>query len=144
MEKYNYLENIKVDVKNYIDENIDFSNYDNMKSFTESLYDELFDSDKVTGGGSNSYTYDRETAEGYLKGNLDLLSKAGETIDILCDLILKEGAEACDVAIRRSLLLKALNEVLKDYSITVKKYIDGVKLNEYFEDDDLYFDKDDD
>ena len=94
MEKYNYLENIKDDVKNYIDENIDFSNYDNMKSFTESLYDELFDSDKVTGGGSNSYTYDRETAEGYLKGNLDLLSEAGETIDILCDLILKEGAEA--------------------------------------------------
>ena len=144
MEKYNYLENIKDDVKNYIDENIDFSNYDNMESFTESLYDELFDSDKVTGGGSNSYTYDRETAEEYLKDNLVLLSEAGETIDKLCDLILKEGAEACDVAIRRSLLLKALNEVLKDYSITAKKYIDGVKLNEYFEDDDLYFDRDDD
>ena len=73
-----------------------------------------------------------------------MLSEAGETIDKLCDLILKEGAEACDVAIRRSLLLKALNEVLKDYSITAKKYIDGVKLNEYFEDDDLYFDRDDD
>ena len=42
MEKYNYLENIKDDVKNYIDENIDFSNYGNMKLFTESLYDELF------------------------------------------------------------------------------------------------------
>ena len=143
MEKYNYLENIKDDVKNYIDENIDFSNYDNMKSFTESLYDELFDSDKVTGGGSNSYTYDRETAEGYLKGNLDLLSEAGETTDKSCSQILKEGAEACDVAIRCSLLLKALNEVLKDYSITAKKYIDGVKLNDYFKDDDLYFDRDD-
>ena len=64
METYNYLENIKQDIKEYLKET-------NERNY-EILYDELFLSDAVTGNASGSYTFSTYDAEQNLCHNLDL------------------------------------------------------------------------
>lgn len=55
MEKYDYKENIKNDIKSYIvDNNIDVNSDD---FYQNELYDNLFCEDSVTGNASGSYTF---------------------------------------------------------------------------------------
>lgn len=110
---YDYLENVKEDVKNYIDENI------NLKDFTreeleERLNDELWAEDSVTGNGSGSYTFNTWQAEENLCHNMDLLKEALEAFGSGSE-YLENGAEACDVTIRCYLLGNAIAEVLEEY-----------------------------
>ena len=106
METYNYLENIKQDIKEYLKET-DERNY-------EILYDELFLSDAVTGNASGSYTFSTYQAEQNLCHNLDLLKEALEEFGCNCVQALEKGAEFCDVTIRCYLLSFALSEVLEE------------------------------
>ena len=102
--KYDYLENLKEDIKNYIEENekeLDF----------ETLYDELFIEDSVTGNLSGSYTFSTYKAEENLSHNLDLLQEACE--EFCCEPKL-DNAEWCDVTIRCYLLGQALQEVIEE------------------------------
>lgn len=109
MERYNYLENIKEDVKEYIKEN-----FESMEEIDrESLYDDLFIEDSVTGNASGSYYCNTWKAEEALCHNMDLLGEALEAFG--CDAnYLENGAEACDVTIRCYLLGQALDEVLEE------------------------------
>lgn len=113
MEAYNYLEAVKEDVKNYIEENGIKVTSENRDELEEQLNDDLFCNDSVTGNGSGSYTFNTWRAEENLCHNWDLLAEA---IDEFCgDVnILKQGAEACDVTIRCYLLNQAISEVLDE------------------------------
>lgn len=114
MEKYNYLECVKEDVRAYIEENEIVVNEDNRDEVGQQLNDDLFCEDSVTGNGSGSYTFNRWEAEENLCHNLDLLGEALTEFCCTPDYITERGAEACDVSIRCYLLSQAISEVLDE------------------------------
>lgn len=103
--KYNYLENLKEDIKTYIKEN-DITNLDE-----DSLYDDMFIEDSITGNASGSYYCNAWKAEEALAHNLDLLQEACEMFGSMPQL---DNPEACDVTIRCYLLGQALHEVIEE------------------------------
>lgn len=112
MEKYNYFEAVKEDVKQYIEDHDVKVTTSNREDLKQSLYDEMFISDSVTGNASGSYTFSTWQAEENLCHNLDLLKEACEVFGSSCDIL--ESAESCDVTIRCYLLSQALSEVLDE------------------------------
>ena len=120
MERYDYLEAVKEDVKNYIEENDIKVTSENRNELEEQLNDDLFCNDSVTGNASGSYTFNTWKAEENLCHNLDLLAEACEEFGSSMD-ILKDGAEACDVTIRCYLLNQAISEVLDELEETENK-----------------------
>ena len=82
---YDYYEEVKNDVLDYIENNIDLDEFGNREDLYEHLYDELFVEDSVTGNGSGSYTMSNRIAWEYVGDNLDLLGmrwKSSERQDI--------------------------------------------------------------
>lgn len=63
MTKYNYMEAVKEDVKNYIDSEINFEDFDSLEELEEKLNDELWTEDSVTGNASGSYYCNSYKAE---------------------------------------------------------------------------------
>jgi hypothetical protein len=112
MEKYNYLESVIADVKTYIEEHDITVTEDNKDELRESLYDDLFISDSVTGNASGSYTFNTWQAEENLCHNLDLLKEALEEFGDDCNIL--DSAESCDVTIRCYLLGQAISSVLDE------------------------------
>lgn len=110
MEKYNYMENMIADIKDYMEEN---KEYLEGKS-KEELYDLFFLEDAITGNASGSYYCNAYKAEEALCHNMDLLQEAlyefGYTENIDNELI--TNPEWCDVTIRCYLLGNALEEVI--------------------------------
>lgn len=103
MERYNYIEHLKEDINNFIEENKNLS-------FDE-LYNTMFTSDTITGNASGSYTFNTWQAEENICHNQELL------IDALTEfgyssIPLDMSAEAKDVLIRCYLLDSTLNDVL--------------------------------
>lgn len=115
MEKYDYLKAVKEDVSNFISNEIEPTQFEDLDALREYLNDELFCNDSVTGNGSGSYTFSAWEAEEYLCHNFDLLSEALEEFGSDVS-ILKDGPEACDVTIRCYLLARAIDEVLSEKS----------------------------
>lgn len=106
---YNYLEAMKEDIKNYVEENeIEIVTYGD-------LYDDLFCKDSITGNESGSYTFNRAEAKEYVIDNLDVLADAcseyGVSMDELGRRFLNEEWEWLDVTIRCYLLGEALSEL---------------------------------
>ena len=111
---YNYLEAMKEDIKEYINNEInleDFADRDELESY---LNDELFTEDSVTGNASGSYTFSRAQAQEYVKDNIDLLKDACEEFGTDARMFLSEDWEKMDVTIRCYLLGQAIAEVLDD------------------------------
>jgi len=118
---YNYLENITANVGDKIAE---YYSPDEIKealkdrdAFAETLYDELWCDDDVTGNGSGSYTYSRDTAKGYVEDNFKVLVEALEEFDQLKELgyKLRDGEwEWLDVTIRCYLLYQAVDKALDE------------------------------
>lgn len=121
---YNYLEAVTDDVREYIKNEINRTEWmGDREGLEEHLNDTLFVSDSVTGNASGSYTCNAWQAEENLCHNMDLLAEALEEFgDDLS--YLKNGAEACDVTIRCYLLPQAIAEVL-----------DELENDEYFKED---------
>ena len=115
---YNYLEELKSDVRNYIKEVAsDYMDCEDMDELRDSLYDNLWDEDSVTGNGSGSYTFNREEAKKYVSDNLDLMVEAYKDLDSIESLVDDLEAldfETIDVTIRCYMLSQALDEVLED------------------------------
>lgn len=124
MEKYNYYEAVKEDVKQWIDDHEEFTlshvgengvwvDDENKWDVIDELVDTLWAEDSVTGNASGSYTFSTWEAEENLCHNLDLLSDAlddfGGNVDVL-----KKGAEWCDVTIRCYLLPQVVDEVITE------------------------------
>ena len=113
MEKYDYLSAVESDVREYIENNVNFHDYSDLDEMKEDLNEKLFVDDSVTGNASGSYTFDAWKAEEYLCHNLDLLAEANEEFGGSSD-ILSDGAEMCDVTIRCYLLGQAIENVAPD------------------------------
>lgn len=111
---YDYLENIKEDVKEYIKENEIEINEDNRDDIEQELNDDLFIEDSVTGNASGSYYCNSYKAEEALQGNWDLLKEALEMFGDTGIDFLEKGAEWADVTIRCYLLGQAISEVLDE------------------------------
>lgn len=102
---YNYYEHVLEDVKEALKETEE-RDY-------QTLYDDFFLYDSITGNGSGSYTFSTYKAEENLAHNLDLLAEALEYFGNDTN-YLERGAEACDVTIRCYLLGQALTEALEE------------------------------
>lgn len=117
MERYDYREAVKEDVKEYVWDNYTKEEIENIiqneNDEQEALYNDLWTADSVTGNGSGSYTFNTWQAEEFLCHNMDLLKEALEEFG--CDIeYLEKGAEACDVTIRCYLLSEAMGEALEE------------------------------
>ena len=112
---YNYKEEMKKDIKQYLEDNAENFGWTEMsrEDAEQEMYDTMFCEDAITGNGSGSYTFNSHEAFMNLENNLDLLAEANDEFGGCID-VLKDGAEACDVAIRCYLLGEVLNEVLDE------------------------------
>lgn len=113
MERYDYLETIKDDLKTFIEDNYDLNDFEDIEEAYEKIYDEAWVSDSVTGNASGSYFCNTWKAEESICHNLNLLGEALQEFGDDASL-LQRGAEACDVTIRCYLLGQVLNEVLDE------------------------------
>ena len=115
---YDYPKKIREDIRQYIEENIDISAYEDLKDLEEVLNDELWTTDSVTGNASGSYTFNRWTAQEYVIDNLDTLQEATEEFGIGTDEIGKKflsgDFEFFDVLIRCYLLPGCIAEVIAE------------------------------
>jgi hypothetical protein len=57
MEKYDYLSAVESDVREYIENNVNFHDYSDLDEMKEDLNKKLFVDDSVTGNASGSYTF---------------------------------------------------------------------------------------
>jgi hypothetical protein len=115
---YNYLEAMKNDITECINDNINLADYADRDELESYLNDELFTEDSVTGNASGSYTFSRAQAQEYVKDNIDLLKDAckefGTDAATVGEWFLSEDWEKMDVTIRCYLLGQAIAEVLDD------------------------------
>lgn len=111
MKKYNYLERIKIDVRNFIEENDIVVTVDNREEIEEQLNDMLWNDDTITGNETGSYFCDTDRAAEAIALNWDLLAEALEDFGYEN---IKNGPNFCDVLIRCYLLPQAIAEVLDE------------------------------
>lgn len=134
--KYNYLESMKEDIKNYIEENKDNESYnwDNLEEVKELLYDDLWIDDSVTDNGSGSYYCNSYKARESLAGNEDLLVEALEEFGNDAESYKRSLTDPkfADVTIRCYLLSQAIDEALKEtFEEQTKTIIKITKQMEY-------------
>lgn len=113
---YNYLEAMKQDVKEYIEENINVTDYETKEDLEEYLNDTLWTEDSVTGNASGSYTFNRATAKKYVDENKNLVNdmmKEFDCKDKVANWWIEDNYEAIDVSIRCYFLGQAISEVLE-------------------------------
>ena len=117
---YNYLEAVKDDVRQAIEDNYDIADYADRDEFEETLNDDLWVDDSVTGNGSGSYTFSRAEAEENVKGDPNAMDYIRELIsefdekDIALEKFMAEDWEWFDVSIRCYLLGQVISEVLDE------------------------------
>ena len=113
-----YCEAVKKDVKNYINEEINFSDFDDLEELEQYLNDTLWTEDNVTGNASGSYTFNRLQAKEYVLCNMELLAEAleefGTDSETIADKFLSEDWEYFDVTIRCYVLGGAISDALDD------------------------------
>ena len=114
MERYDYRQNVKDDVKNYIKENEIHWTEDDRDDVQEKLNDDLWVEDSVTGNGSGSYTFNTWKAEENVCHNTDLLAEALEEWGQQGENILEKGAEWADVTIRCYLLGECIGTAMDE------------------------------
>lgn len=115
---YDYREAMKDDIQDYIkSEGLKITEA-NREEIEESLNEDLWTADSVTGNASGSYTFNRYIAEDYVKDNLDLCIEAlrefGYSAEVFGVKVADEEWEYLDVTIRCYLLSECLSEVLDE------------------------------
>ena len=108
------------DIKNVIDD-YNINTYEDREEAEQGLYDEMWCDDNITGNGSGSYTFSRETAKEYVLDNMEICIESLKEFCIDSETIeqkfLSEDWEYFDVTIRCYLLGRAIVEVLDDMEI---------------------------
>lgn len=117
LKTYSYPENVKNDIKEYINDELDTGTFGLLvqgdEDTIEDIRDTLFNEDSVTGNMSGSYTMNTRKAEENLVGNWDLLEEAINEFDLHVNPI-KKGGEWCDSLIRCYLVDWCFSEALKE------------------------------
>ena len=114
----NYLEQMKEDIRNYIEENGIVVTSENVEEMQEKLYDDLWTEDSVTGNGSGSYTFNSYKAKEYVVDNMELVQEMVSEFcidsNIVAEKFLNEDWEYFDVSIRCYLLGQAIDDTLNE------------------------------
>lgn len=117
---YNYYEAVKEDIENYINEEVNSSEFEDLEELEQYLNDTLWTNDSVTGNASGSYTFNSVEASLYVLDNMDLLEEAAEEFGIdsadIGSHFIAEDWEWFDVTIRCYLLSQCIAEVLEEYA----------------------------
>ena len=115
---YDYLEAMKQDIMDYIRNEVNTNEFSSREGLEESLYDDLWTVDSVTGNASGSYTFNRWTAMDYVTDNMDLLEDAiseyGISAETVGEKFLEANFEYFDVTIRCYMLSQAISAALDD------------------------------
>ena len=115
---YDYLEAMKSDIMDYIRNDVNTDEFSSREELEESLNDDLWTVDSVTGNGSGSYTFNRAEAEEYVNDNSDLLREALSEFSVDSETVAEKFLEAdyeyFDVTIRCYLLGQAISEALDE------------------------------
>lgn len=124
MEKYNYMDAMIEDIRDYINENIDAEAVEDMDELEEQLRDELQTEDHITGAGSGTYAGSRKLSREYVTtAGMDLLNEAFEEgyidADTVCSWFLHDDWESMDVTIRCYLLPRAISEALVGFTVDI-------------------------
>ena len=119
--RYNYLETVKADVRDYIKNEVTLEDFSSRDDLEETLYDDLFSCDSVTGNASGSYYCNSWKAEEAVAHNWDLLAEAIIEFGDNDVNILEKGEEWADVTIRCYLLGQAISEVLDEMQEELEK-----------------------
>lgn len=120
---YNYLDAVKDDVRQYIEDEIPTLEGYAREDLEQDLNDILWDNDSVTGNGSGSYTFDREKAKEYLFNSTD-----GESY--LADALDDYGIDAAEVGRR------FMSQDYEWFDVTIRCYVLGQAISEVL--DELY------
>ena len=127
---YDYREAMADDIKQFIDENVTIDDngytyndevYEDGQELFDALNDDMWADDSITGNGSGSYTFDRETAKEYVVDNIDLvgdmISEFGIDAKTIGEKFIDQDWEYFDVSIRCYLLGEVLGTVLNEMGI---------------------------
>ena len=133
---YNYIEEIKKDIIDYLEDNFinNYSDIDDIEELENELNDNLFNNDSITGNASGSYTCNSYISKEYVIDNMDILKDALYEFcvdsEIIVEHFLNEDYEYFDVTIRCYLLGQAINEVLEDYKEDFDVYFNNRKVED--------------
>ena len=114
MEKYDYLQAVMDDVRNFIEAGELVITSSNIEEMREYLNEECWEDDSVTGNMSGSYVFNRAEAEENLCHNMFLLEEACDEFGEDIGEAVRRGAEYCDVTIRCYLLGNAIAEAIDE------------------------------
>lgn len=121
MKQYNYFEEMKEDVKNFIFNDYHLSKKDFFESDRYDIEDELQEllwiNDNVTGNASGSYTFNTFKAKQYVLDNTELLQRALQEFDckeIFSKKFFDDEWEWMDVTIRCYLLNEVISDSVED------------------------------
>ena len=137
--QYDYRKAVYDDVCEALENNYDIDNYfdfEGAEDFTdddiisearESLYEDLWVDDSVTGNGSGSYTFDRATAKEYVLNAIDgiVYEAFNEYSDFerLGKLFAEGDFEVIDVIVRTYLLGEMLDEWIEKNHVKLLIYV---------------------
>lgn len=117
MKRYNYFKAVKADVREYIENEIDLTEWaGNREGLEEDLNERLWTCDSVTGNGSGSYTFNTWKAEENLAHNWEEIETVAAEFGMEPKITTgyEYGAEYWDVSIRCYYLCSAIAEVLEE------------------------------
>lgn len=123
MEKYDYDEAVKADIREWLEEHEEGHISERRR---DKIYDDLFVSDSVTGNASGSYTCNTWQAEENLCHNTDLIEECMEEFCIEPSREFR-GAEYWDVSIRCMILGRVLDEIIEEWN---EKHAENNEENE--------------
>ena len=115
---YNYLEAMKSDIMDYIHNEVNTNEYADRDELEESLNNDLWTVDSVTGNGSGSYYCNSYKSMKCVIDNIDLLNEMCTEFCIdsatIGEKFINEEWEWMDVSIRCYLLGQAISEALDE------------------------------
>lgn len=112
---YDYREAMTEDVKEWIKENIDLTEWtEDREGLEQQLNDDLWTEDSITGNVSGSYYCNSYNAEESIAHNWNLLNEALDEFGQNNINVIEKGAEWADVIIRCYLLRSVISDVLNE------------------------------
>lgn len=112
---YDYREAMTEDVKEWIKENIDLTEWtEDREGLEQQLNDDLWTEDSITGNASGSYYCNSYKAEESIAHNWNLLNEALDEFEQNNINVIEKDAEWADVIIRCYLLRSVISDVLDE------------------------------
>lgn len=112
---YDYREAMTEDVKEWIKENINLTEWtEDREGLEQQLNDDLWTEDSITGNASGSYYCNSYNAEESIAHNWNLLSEVLDEFGQNNINVIEKGAEWADVTIRCYLLGFVISDVLNE------------------------------